>query len=69
MVFRSAMHDMIMLEKMWTLNGLADRNGWVLSLSVLHQAHLNRMALLNGNLPPFSKQYVPRSIMENFLPS
>ena len=48
------MHDVIMLEKMWILKGLANMKGWIFSLSILLQVLLNKMAMLNVNLLPFS---------------
>ena len=55
MVLRSGMHHALMLEKMLILKGLAISMGWILSFSILSQVLFNRMVMLNGNLPLFSK--------------
>ena len=44
------MHNVIMKEKMGILNGLPNRKGWVLNLSIMSKSLLNGMAMLNGNL-------------------
>ena len=48
----------IIPEKMRILNGFANRKGWVLSMRLLSQVLFDRMAILNGNSPPFSIWYV-----------
>ena len=47
MVFRSSMNNALMPKKMRILNRVANRKGWVLSLSILQQVNFNRMAVLN----------------------
>ena len=68
MTFRSGTYGAITLEKMLIWKGLMNRKGCRSVLHILPQILLNRMTLLNGNIPPCLIEYMPCSTEENSMP-